>query len=81
VEGIYFIGFDRNHVCYIQKKDDQLFIIHSNFINAEGVVIEPITDSQVFTYYDKLYIAPISTNRALLMKWINNEPLRIITSD
>ncbi len=29
-EGIYFIGFDQNHVGYIHKKAGQLFIIHSN---------------------------------------------------
>lgn len=78
-DGIYFIGFDQSHVGYIQKKGDDLFVIHSNYINAEGVVKEKAEESIVFSYYSKLYLAPISTNIPLLQKWINNEEIAIVT--
>jgi len=78
-EGIYFIGFDQSHVSYIQKKGDQVFVIHSNYINAEGVVIEKIEESQVFSYYTRLYIAEISTNRELMKKWLNHEVVNIVS--
>jgi hypothetical protein len=78
-EGIYFIGFDRSHVGYIQKKDGQLFVIHSNYINAEGVVIERVEASAVFSTYQTLYIAEISTNEALLQKWLLQEPITVVT--
>lgn len=78
-EGIYFIGFDQNHVGYIQKKNDDLFVIHSNYIGAEGVVIERIEDSQVFSYYSRIYIADITRNRALLTKWVRNEAVQVVT--
>ena len=77
-EGIYFIGFDQSHVGYIQKKHGELFIIHSNYINAEGVVIEKIEDSQVFSFYHKIYIAEISNNISLMKKWLNSESIRIL---
>jgi len=78
-EGIYFIGFDQSHVGYIQKKGGELFVIHSNYIGAEGVVIEKIEDSQVFSYYTRIYIVDISRNRPLLKKWLSNEVIQIIT--
>lgn len=79
-EGIYFLGFDQNHVGYIQKKNSDLFVIHSNYIGGEGVVIERIEDSQVFSYYSRIYIADISRNRALLTKWVRNEVVQVVTN-
>ena len=79
-EGIYFIGFDQSHVGYIQKKNSNLFVIHSNYIGAEGVVIESIEDSQVFSYYNHIYIADISRNAALMKKWVKNEVIQIVTN-
>ncbi len=78
-EGIYFVGFDQNHVGYIQKKGSELFVIHSNYIGAEGVVIERIEESQVFSYYDRIYIADISRNAALMKKWVKNEVVQVVT--
>ncbi|MBK9982643.1 MAG: hypothetical protein IPP15_09480 [Saprospiraceae bacterium] len=78
-EGIYFIGFDHSHVGYIQKKNGELFVIHSNYISAKGVVIEKIEESQVFSYYDRIYIAEISTNVPLLKKWLTNEVIKVIS--
>ena len=77
-DGIYFLGFDQSHVGYIQKKKDELFVIHSNYIGAEGVVIERIEDSQVFSSYSRIYIADISRNRALLTKWVRNEVVQVV---
>ena len=77
-EGIYFIGFDQSHVGYIQKKNGRLFLIHSNYINAEGVVIEQVENSIVFASYSKIYIAEISTNRELMKKWLLNEVIVIV---
>lgn len=77
-EGIYFIGFDQSHVGYLQRKGNDLFIIHSNYINAVGVVVEKAEDSAVFSYYSHIYIAAISTNPDLMKKWINHSPIEII---
>jgi len=78
-EGVYFIGFDQSHVGYIQNKNGQLFLIHSNYINAEGVVIEHVENSMVFASYNKIYIAEISTNKELLKKWLRTEAIVVVT--
>jgi hypothetical protein len=54
-------------------------VIHSNYIGAEGVVIEKIEDSQVFSYYTRIYIADISHNTALMKKWVKNEVVQVVT--
>lgn len=77
--GIYFIGFDQSHVGFIQKKNSNLFVIHSNYIGAEGVVIERIEDSKVFSYYTRIYIADISRNVSLMKKWVKGEVIQVVT--
>jgi len=76
-EGIHFIGFDQNHVGYILKEKKNLYLIHSNYINAEGVLIEQIEKSEVFSAYSKFYIVELSTNKDLLNYWINKETIKI----
>ena len=75
-EGIHFIGFDQNHVGYILKEKKNLYLIHSNYINAEGVLIEQIEKSEVFSAYSKFYIVELSTNKDLLNYWINKETIK-----
>ena len=48
-EGIYFIGFGESHVGYIIKEKEELYLIHSNYIGSEGVIIEEIESSKVFS--------------------------------
>ncbi|WP_130735575.1 hypothetical protein [Flavobacterium sp. J27] len=78
-EGIYFIGFDKSHVGFIFKKDNQLYIIDSNFFSGE-VQKEGIETSKVFHYFSTFYITPLSTNESLLEKWINKKEIKVVTS-
>jgi len=78
-EGIYFIGFDQNHVGYILKRNNKLFLLHSNYVNQIGVEIEPIEVSSVFASFRRFYIAEISTNKELIRRWISNEKIKVIT--
>ena len=70
-EGIYFLGFDQSHVGFILKEDTSVFVIHSNYINSQGVVKEKIENSLAFSHYLKFYIVPISRNKPLIRKWIS----------
>ncbi len=79
-EGIYFIGFDQSHVGYILKKNDRLYLIHSNYINSKGVEIEVIEESVVFSSYNKFYLVELSTNRELLKTWINQTKIEVLVS-
>ena len=78
-EGIYFIGFDQNHVGYILKRDEALFLMHSNYIASEGVLLERIETSEVFASYNRFYIAALSTNSALLKQWLNGVAIQVRT--
>lgn len=72
-DGIYFIGLDF-HVGYILKEQQNVYIIHSNYINKQGVVKENIEKSKAASS-SIYYIVPISTNQKLLKKWILNKSL------
>ncbi|GJM33714.1 MAG: hypothetical protein DHS20C18_27150 [Saprospiraceae bacterium] len=77
-EGVYFIGLDQSHVGYLLKKEGQLFLIHSNYLEARGVEIERLEISEVFSYFEKFYLAEISTNERLLEKWLAQEAVEVI---
>jgi len=77
--GIYFIGFNEGHVGFLYKKQKDIYLIHSNFLDAKGVVLENIENSKVFSLYNRLYIAELSTNRELIKRWITKEEIVIVT--
>lgn len=76
-EGIHFIGFDQSHVGFILKEKDNLYLIHSNYMDEVGVEIEQIEESEVFKSYSKLYIVELSTNKHLLAHWGGNKRIEI----
>lgn len=75
--GIHFIGFDTGHVGYVLKIDDLLFLIHSNY-RTGFVMMEDIRQSEVFTYYNRYLLVPLSTSSLLLEKWINGEEVLVL---
>jgi len=77
-EGIHFIGFDQSHVGYILKEKGHLYLIHSNYINAVGVEIEPIEASVVFSSYRKFHLVKLSTNKDLLAYWVTGQSIKIV---
>ncbi|WP_299903007.1 hypothetical protein [uncultured Aquimarina sp.] len=77
-EGIHFIGFDSSHVGYILKENEQLYLIHSNYIDSKGVEIEKIENSIVFASYDKFYLSELSTNENFLKHWIQGIEVKIV---
>ncbi len=54
------------------------FLIHSNYINAVGVQIEKVEESEVFNAFNKFYITELSTNETLLDFWINKKAIEIV---
>lgn len=70
-DGLYFVGLDF-HVGYLLKENNEVFFIHSNYINHEGVKKESITASKAFVS-KKYYIVAITENEKLVEKWILNE--------
>ena len=72
-DGLYFVGLDF-HVGYLLKENNEVFFIHSNYINHEGVKKESITESKAFVS-KKYYIVAITENEKLVEKWILNETI------
>ena len=75
-EGLYFIGLD-NHVGYVYIKNKEIYFIHSNYILGK-VMVEIAENSEAFksTQY---HISNISHNRSLILSWLQNEELTIIS--
>ncbi|WP_242156831.1 hypothetical protein [Aestuariivivens sediminis] len=71
-EGLYFIGFDKGHVGYLLKRNNQLSLIHSNYFSPGLVCMEPFKESRVFQSFSKFHIVDISNNKALIQHWLNN---------
>lgn len=78
-EGIYFIGFDASHVGFLLNKAKKIYLIHSNYLDARGVLIERIEESEVFASYERFHLVPISGNPVLLSRWLRGEELAVIT--
>ena len=62
------------HVGYLLKENNEVFFIHSNYINQEGVKKESITESKAFVS-KKYYIVAITENEKLVEKWILNDTI------
>lgn len=70
-DGIYFIGLDF-HVGYIYKNNQEVYFIHSNYIENKGVMKETIENSKAIVS-SKYFIASITHNDNLIKKWLLKE--------
>lgn len=70
-QGLYMIGL-ANHVGYLFYDGKELYFIHSNYGSPDCVVIEPFISSEV-SNSDIFCVAPLSNNKELMRKWIENE--------
>ena len=76
-DGLYFAGLDM-HVGYLYRRAPDLFFIHSNYIDSLAVMVELADSSKAFNNSGLYYIAPITSNDALIRKWILNKPLKVV---
>ena len=70
-DGIYFIGLDF-HVGYIYKNNQEVYFIHSNYIENKGVMKETIENSKAIVS-SKYFIVSITHNDNLIKKWLLKE--------
>lgn len=71
-EGLHFIGFDTGHVGYLLKRQDQLFLIHSNYFSPGQVCMEPLKASRVFNSFSTFHLVDISNNDVLIQRWLDH---------
>lgn len=76
--GLYFIGFENNHVGFLLNQNHQFYLIHSNYLSEDGVLKETIESSEVFHSFNQFHIAELSTNKTLLNHWINQKEVKVI---
>lgn len=74
-DGIYFIGLDF-HVGYIYKNNQEVYFIHSNYINNKGVIKETIENSKAIVS-SQYFIVSITHNDNLIKKWLLKEIVAI----
>lgn len=77
-EGLYQVGLDY-HVGYVLWRKDELFFIHSSFLNREGVMITHAVDDAAFLS-NTHYFVHLTHNDVLIRKWILNEEVNILAS-
>lgn len=70
-DGIYFIGLDF-HVGFILKDGQNIYFIHSNYLNNSGPIKEKLEDSKVIKS-SVYHLCNITHNDILLKKWLNND--------
>jgi hypothetical protein len=69
-QSVYIIGLDY-HTGYILKDSADFYFLHSNYINAEGVVKEKIESSRALLYNRTFMIGSLSSNEKLLKDWVD----------
>ncbi len=75
-DGLYFVGLSC-HVGYIYVKNNELYFLHSNYIDGY-VMIEKAEYSEAFK--SNIYvIADITFNDNLIVKWIGNSVVQVVT--
>lgn len=67
--GLYFLGLDF-HEAYLWLTNDELFIVHSNYINNEGVTQEKALESSALAASNSFWFAPIGGSATLTKKWL-----------
>ena len=73
--GLYFVGLD-SHVGFLYLKDRALYFIHSDYV-SDKVTAELAATSAAFV--SNMYVfCPISGNRSLTKKWLDNERIPIV---
>jgi len=67
--GLYFLGLDF-HEAYLWLTADELYIVHSNYINNAGVMQEKATESSALAASKSFWFAPIGGTASLTQKWL-----------
>ncbi len=74
-DGIYLVGLSF-HVGYLYKSANDLFFIHSNYINHQGVIKEKAIESQALEASDVFVVADITNNEILVKKWLKGDEIK-----
>ena len=68
--GLYFLGLDF-HEAYLWLTKNELYIVHSNYINNQGVIQEKAIESSALAASKSFWFAPIGGSASLTKKWLS----------
>lgn len=77
-DGLYKVGLSF-HVGFLYKIGTKLYFIHSNYIEAEGVIIEDADTSMALSASRVFLVSDISNNQELMRKWLMGIELTPLT--
>ena len=66
----YILGLDF-HVGFVTKNKGEMYFIHSNYINREGVIREKIEESQALASNSFFMIGSMNANKTRVSEWMN----------
>lgn len=73
-DGLYIVGLDF-HCGFFLKDATGMYFIHSNYINRKGVMKENAGESQALSDSKSFMTGCLSSNDALIRKWIKGEKI------
>jgi hypothetical protein len=74
---LYVVGLD-NHVGFIEKSDDGIFFIHSNYMGPVAVVKEYANESEALQSSEVFVLGHLLSNEKLINEWLNGTRLVIV---
>jgi len=66
---VLIVGLDF-HVGFLYKKNGQSYFAHSNYIDLEGVIIEPIEASIALNGSEIYVLGNLTSNEQITKKWL-----------
>jgi len=78
--GLYILGLD-NHVGFVLKNDEGLWMIHStSSVTPARVVKEKLTASRIVLKSQNYYVANLLDHAQLLDQWILNQTISVVST-
>jgi hypothetical protein len=69
-EGLYVVGLD-NHVGFILNEADEIFFIHSSYVEPSEVVKEKALESVILSASKYRVLGKLSADNQFVLKWLN----------
>lgn len=75
-DGLYFLGLS-NHVGFLSIENGNHYFIHSNYINAAGVMKERLECSEAVQNSYSYLLVPLSTHNAFIKAWLLKKRIEV----
>lgn len=79
VDGFYAVGLD-NHIGFLLKRHDQVYFIHSSYIEPVAVCIEPAKNARALMGHNSYVLAQLSGNEYFIRKWVKHSSFDVPVS-